>query len=96
MPAYVIAIRGETDAEAYAAYGKKAALARADHKITPRVRTSEVIALEGEPAEGIVMLEFPSVDEAKAWFNSPAYQEARKERVGKVDYRFLLVQGLES
>ncbi len=95
MPAYVIAIRDKTDPEAYAAYGKKAALARADHKITPRVRTNDVIALDGAPAEGVVMLEFPTAEEAKAWFNSPAYQEARAERVGKVDYRFLLVQGLE-
>ena len=33
------------------------------------------LTLEGPEVEGIVVAEFPSVEEARAWYDSPAYQE---------------------
>jgi uncharacterized protein (DUF1330 family) len=38
--------------------------------------------LEGEPLQGAVILEFPSVEEARAWYRSPAYQQAAEHRWG--------------
>jgi uncharacterized protein (DUF1330 family) len=45
-------------------------------------------------AEGMAILEFPTFEEAKAWYLSPAYQEASKHRFQGGDYRFILVEGL--
>ena len=51
-------------------------------------------AVEGTPPDGIVLLEFPTVEAAKAWYNSPAYQAALPHRLKSADYRAFIVQGL--
>lgn len=53
--------------------------------------TQEV--LEGEPHEGMVILEFPTYEEAKAWYHSPFYQSVSKHRIAGADYQVTLVQG---
>jgi uncharacterized protein (DUF1330 family) len=50
--------------------------------------------LEGDPTEGVVILEFPTVEKAKGWYNSPAYQAARVHRFKGAKYRCILVQGV--
>jgi uncharacterized protein (DUF1330 family) len=50
--------------------------------------------LEGEPTEGVVIVEFPTVELAKAWYTSPAYQAARTHRFKGSKYRCILVQGV--
>ena len=95
MTAYVIFIRNAiTDAEEMATYGKKAAGARGDHKMTPLAFYGPVETLEGDKADGVVLISFPSMDEAKAWYNSPAYQEALPHRLKGADYRVILAEGL--
>jgi uncharacterized protein (DUF1330 family) len=42
--------------------------------------------LEGPTVEGVAILEFASVEEAKAWYFSPAYQEASRHRYLGGDY----------
>ena len=37
-------------------------------------------ALEGEAPDGVVLLQFPTVEDAKAWYLSPAYQAAVPHR----------------
>jgi len=34
--------------------------------------------LEGPEVEGVVIVEFPSIETAKLWYESPAYREARE------------------
>jgi len=41
-----------------------------------------------------VIVEFPDMDAARAWYNSPAYQDARQHRFQGADYRVILTQGL--
>lgn len=95
MTAYVIFIRNAiTDAEEMATYGQKAAGARGDHKMTPLAFYGPVETLEGDKADGVVLISFPSMDEAKAWYNSPAYQEALPHRLKGADYRVILAEGL--
>lgn len=93
MTAYVIAIREKThDAEALAAYSAAAALARReDMEVLAAYGACE--ALEGAPAEGVVLARFPDMEAGRAWFNSPEYQAARQHRLKGADYRFLLIQG---
>lgn len=50
--------------------------------------------LEGPEVEGVVILEFPSLADAKAWYDSPAYREVREHRFRGSDYRALIVDGV--
>jgi uncharacterized protein (DUF1330 family) len=50
--------------------------------------------LEGPANEGTVILEFPSVAAAKAWYDGPAYREVREHRFKGANYRVTLVTGV--
>ena len=50
--------------------------------------------LEGDNSEGVVILSFPTRDAARAWYDSPAYQDARKHRMAGGDYQVTLVDGV--
>ena len=52
--------------------------------------------LEGPAIEGISILEFPTLAEAKAWYSSPAYQEASQHRFRGGDYTSIIVDGSAS
>lgn len=94
MPSYIIAIRNSTsDAEALKAYSAEVGAARRpDMKALAAYGRAE--ALEGPPTEGVVLIEFPTYEAAKEWYDSPAYQSARKHRLAGADYRFILFEGL--
>lgn len=95
MPAYVIMIRDRMiDPAEFAAYGAKAREARGDHKITPLAFYGPHQALEGPDPEGVVILQFPSAAEARAWYDSPAYQEALQHRLKGAEYRVVIVEGV--
>lgn len=95
MPAYVIMIRDRMiDPAEFAAYGAKALEARGDHKITPLAFYGQHQALEGPDPDGVVILQFPSAAEARAWYDSPAYQEALQHRLKGAEYRVVIVEGV--
>ncbi|MFN3523468.1 MAG: DUF1330 domain-containing protein [Phenylobacterium sp.] len=95
MAAYVIFIRESmTDPDAFALYGPMSREARGDHAITPLAFYGNLEVLEGAPAEGVVVLQFPSMEAAHAWYDSPAYQAAKAQRMKGADYRVLLVEGV--
>jgi uncharacterized protein (DUF1330 family) len=51
--------------------------------------------LEGAPATGrIVVVEFPSFERAREFYNSAEYEAARKVRAGAATAQFILVEGL--
>ena len=50
--------------------------------------------LEGPRTEGTVIAEFPSMEAAKAWYDSPSYREVREHRLKGAVYRGLLVSGV--
>ena len=95
MPAYAIFIQNKTpDADLLKAYSQKAAAARGDHPLTALAAYGAIETMEGDAAEGVVLLQFPDMDAAKAWYNSPAYQGAKAVRLKAADYRVLFFQGL--
>lgn len=51
-------------------------------------------AFEGENPDGVIILEFPSADDARAWYGSPEYQAALPHRKRGAEYRALLIEGL--
>ena len=95
MAAYVVMIRDRMiDPAEFAAYGAKAREARGDHKITPLAFYGKHEVLEGPDAEGVVILQFPSAAEARAWYDSPAYQAALEHRLKGAAYRVMIVEGV--
>ncbi len=95
MPAYAIFIRDSTrDPEELETYSKEAPATLAGHAVTPRVVYGRHEVLEGPAIEGAVVLEFPTFEAAKAWYDSPAYREAREHRFKGANYRAFIVQGM--
>lgn len=95
MTAYVVMIRERLrNEDAFVRYGKRAREARSGHDLTPLAFYGSVETLEGAAAEGVVILSFPDMAAARAWYDSPAYSQAREHRFAGADYRVLLVEGL--
>ena len=58
-------------------------------------RGGQVETLEGEwPTQRFVILEFPSVARAKAWWDSPEYRPARELRWQYAHSQMIVVEGL--
>ena len=95
MAAYLIFIKErEHDAAAMADYAPKAGASLGGHAGKPLAYYGAIETLEGPEALGSVVVEFPTMDEARAWYRSDAYQEARAVRFGGADHRVLLVDGV--
>ncbi len=95
MPAYVVVFRDEMkDADQYAAYGQKAMASFAGHDAKVLVANGALTSIEGERPDGVVVIEFPTVEAAKAWYYSPAYQAAVGDRLAATTGRLVIVEGL--
>ena len=95
MSAYVIANVRIIDPERYQEYVKQSPAAIAAHggRFLARGGKSEI--LEGAvPSNRMVILEFPSYAQAKAWWNSEAYRLPKALRQGASEGSFILVEGL--
>lgn len=82
------------DPEEFKTYSKKSALARGDHTMKALAYYGAVEVLEGPPVDGVVVVEFPDMASARAWYDSPEYQDAKAHRLKAADYRVMLVQEL--
>ena len=95
MPAYIVFTRETTrDASELQTYAPLARASGKGHRLKPLAAYGRHEVLEGPPVEGVVLLEFPSFDEAKAWYDSPAYREAREHRFKGAEYRAVIVEGV--
>lgn len=95
MPAYVIVETDIHDPDRYERYkaASPAAVAAGGGRFV--VRGGELAVLEGdwEPTR-LVVLEFEDLEAAKRWYDSPAYQDAKKLREGAAQLRMVAVQGV--
>ena len=90
---YIIITEDVKDPAGMAEYGKLASQAMAGSKLLSFDAKPEV--LEGEwHGTQTVVLEFDSVDAAREWYNSDAYQEAAKLRQAAADCNGVIVSGL--
>ena len=95
MAAYAVFIREKThDQSELDVYTPKAGASLAGHTLKVLAAYGRQEVLEGPEAEGVVIVEFPSMEAAKTWYDSPAYREAREHRFRGADYRAILVEGL--
>ncbi len=94
MPAFAVMIRERmTDPQEFATYAEMARAARTeDMKALAFYGAFEVI--EGPPVEGVVLIQFPSMAAAKAWYDSDAYRAAAKHRHAGAEYRVIFVEGV--
>src|SRR5690348_18286847 len=83
------------DPETYKKYVETAKPAFERHQAKFLARGGRTEVLEGKARARNVIIEFPSMEEALACYNSPEYTEARKIRQAVSDGEFLLVEGVE-
>lgn len=90
---YIIITEDIKDPAAFAEYGKLAGKAMAGVTLLSFDQKPEV--LEGSwHGPQTVVLEFESVEAARAWYHSDAYQEAAKLRQAAADCNGVIVSGL--
>ncbi len=94
MSAYVIVEVSITDQKEYEEYKKltPAAIAAYDGKFIVRGGKSETLEGNWQP-ERIVVLEFPTVERAKEWWNSDIYSKAKVIRQRAAKTKMIVVQG---
>jgi uncharacterized protein (DUF1330 family) len=95
MAAYVIARVEVTDRQKYKKYLKLTPATIAKYEGRFIARGAETISLEGpEENRRVVVLEFPSLEKARQWYNSDEYQAARKLRASAAKAEFIAVDGV--
>ncbi|MGA8113465.1 MAG: DUF1330 domain-containing protein [Actinocatenispora sp.] len=96
MSAYVISEVRPLDAELVERYRTLAAASVAQYGGRYLVRGGDLTAVEGEWPDGfsVIVLEFPSMEAARRWYDSPEYGEAlRVRRAGALERRLVFVEG---
>jgi uncharacterized protein (DUF1330 family) len=96
VPGYIIANIEIHDEDAYAEYRKHvpATIAAYGGRFVVRGGTIERLEGEWEPNR-IVILEFPSVERAREWWDSEEYREPKALRQAASNGTLLLLEGFE-
>jgi uncharacterized protein (DUF1330 family) len=95
MSAYFVFTREKMlDPKEMEIYSQKVTATLAGHPVKVLAAYGQHEDVEGMPTEGTVIAEFPSMEAAKAWYDSPAYREVREHRLLGAVYHAILVQGV--
>ena len=95
MAAYIVFMRDRMrDTKEFGTYMDAVPPTLAGHPVKPLALYGTIETLEGPPIEGAVIAEFPTLEAAKAWYQSPAYQAAMQHRHKAGDYRVFITEGL--
>ena len=96
MPAYLIAsVVGVKDMDALRAYFEASPALIAAHggRYLARGGTIEVLDGDFEPKR-VTIVEFPTMDDVRAWHRSPEYERIRPIRLENAESSMVLVEGL--
>jgi uncharacterized protein (DUF1330 family) len=95
MTAYLISIcRSVSDRGRLEDYWAHAAASFEGFDAKPLAAYAPFEVLEGvADAKGIVLFEFPSMEAAKRWYFSDAYQKVKQRRLGAAEFELILVDG---
>ena len=94
MPAYVVVDITVNDAQTYERYKLLAPPSIAAHHGRYIGRGGRTETLEGEwQPSRLVILEFPTVDDARAWWDSEEYSAAKALRQSCAATEMLLIEG---
>lgn len=95
MPAYIIGDIEITDAAAYEAYRTDVPATIAKYGGRYHVRGGRAELLEGDRRPNrVVVLEFPSLEQAKRWYDSEEYRPLKAIRQKAARGSLLLVEGV--
>lgn len=95
MSAYMIFIRDKMlDANQYAQYLQTVAPTLAAYGGEILVLNGANQSLEGAPIDGAVILRFPDMTAARAWYDSPEYAAVKDQRITATEGRAILVESL--
>jgi uncharacterized protein (DUF1330 family) len=96
MSAYVVANLAVADREAFARYVATSPASVAEYGGEYLARGGATELLEGELEVGrVVILRFPSVEAALAWYRSPAYAPLREARQCAASGQLLITAGVD-
>lgn len=95
MTAYVVVDITVNDPEGYAEYKNLAPAAVALYGGRYIARGGQTETLEGDwQPQRLVILEFPSIEQAKAWLHSPEYAPARALRHQYANSKMVVIEGM--
>jgi uncharacterized protein (DUF1330 family) len=94
VSAYVVYEAVITDPEQYERYKAVAAPSVAAAGGRYLARGGEVESFEGDTPARVVVLEFPTLDAASAWYHGEQYGAARALREAACEARMFVVDGL--
>ena len=93
-PAYLVVDAQSSDPQAMARYRELAQAAVAAYGGRYLVRGGEYAVLEGDwRPQRLVVVEFPSMEQARGFYDSPEYRAAREARAGVSSFDMVLVEG---
>lgn len=96
MPAYLIADIEITDPEAFERYRAQVPQTIAAHGGRYLVRGGALDAVEGGwTPKRIVVVEFPTMERLRGWYDSPEYQPLLALRMGATVSKAVMVEGIE-
>ncbi len=96
MTAYVVARVKVTDPEQYSRYTARTPDCIASFGGRFIARGGEPVTLEGpEFRDRMVIIEFPSLERAKAFYNSPEYTEIKALRANAAVGEFIAIDGAD-
>ncbi len=95
---YLIAEAKIRDVAAYEIYKglAQAAIAQYGGQYKVRGGTAEILEGKWTNVPRLIIVEFESVEQAKRFYNSAEYQEARKAREGAAELNMLVVAGVDN
>jgi uncharacterized protein (DUF1330 family) len=97
MAAYLVVDIHRTNVEQATRYSARSGPSVERHGGRYLARGGETVTLEGDwDPERLVVIEFESVEAARAWYESADYQEIKTLREGAGEWRMVVVEGVRS
>lgn len=95
MSAYIILTRLRVrDQAEFDLYAQQVPNFAAGHNVKRLAGGTKFEVVEGPNVEAVFILEFPTYEEARAWYDSPLYREASKHRYLGGDFTAMIVDGV--
>ncbi len=97
MTAFLVSDVSVRDADAFQTYRTRAAASIMQHGGRYLARGGQIERLEGTwKPRNIIIVEFPSIEQARAWYRSPEYAFALEMRDKALSRNLILVDGINN
>lgn len=97
MTAYVVFIKEKTlDQQELDTYAQKMPALMAQLPVSVLSAYGRIEVFEGASPEGVVLVSFPTFEQATAWYHSEEYQAVARHRHKGAIYRGFVIQGADA